>query len=108
MDANDGGTSRAGAIRARGALPHDEHTRHHVYLAEIFPTDVRATAVGLTYSLSRLSGGALPFVLLPVLYAYGAAAMFAVVVIALMIVIAAVALVGPRTTLRGLDEINPN
>jgi putative MFS transporter len=81
---------------------------YHVYLAEIFPTDVRATAVGLTYSLSRLSGGALPFVLLPVLYAYGAAAMFTVVVIALVIVIAAVALVGPRTTLRGLDEINPN
>ena len=80
---------------------------YHVYLAEIFPTDVRATAVGLPYSLSRLSGGALPFVLLPVLYAYGAATMFTVVVIALAIVIAAVALVGPRTTSRGLDEINP-
>ncbi len=26
---------------------------YHVYQAEIFPTDVRATAVGLTYSLSR-------------------------------------------------------
>jgi putative MFS transporter len=96
-------------------LPHDEHTRHFGGLAgEVSlpavrrPTDVRATAVGLTYSLSRLSGGVLPFVLLPVLYACGAAAMFTVVVIALVIVIAAVALVGPRTTLRGLDEINPN
>lgn len=80
---------------------------YHVYQAEIFPTDVRASAVGLTYSLSRLSGGALPFVLLPVLYAYGAPAMFTVVVVALAIVIAAVALVGPRTSLLSLDEINP-
>jgi putative MFS transporter len=81
---------------------------YHVYQAEIFPTEVRASAVGLTYSLSRLSGGALPFVLLPILYAYGAPAMFTVVVIALAIVIAAVGLAGPRTTLRSLDEINPN
>ena len=40
---------------------------YHVYQAEIFPTDVRATAVGWTYSLSRLSSGALPFILIPVL-----------------------------------------
>jgi MFS family permease len=81
---------------------------YHLYQAEIFPTDVRAFAVGLTYSLSRLSGGALPFVLLPVLYRSGATAMFTVVVIALVIVIAVVALVGPRTVQRSLDEINPN
>ena len=40
---------------------------YHVYQAEIFPSDVRATAVGWTYSLSRLSSAALPFVLIPVL-----------------------------------------
>jgi putative MFS transporter len=80
---------------------------YHVYQAEIFPTDVRATAVGWTYSLSRLSSGALPFILIPVLDAYGATAMFTVVLGALAIVIAVVAWIGPRTTRRNLEEINP-
>jgi HSP90 family molecular chaperone len=38
-----------------------------VYQAEIFPSDVRATAVGWTYSVSRLSSAALPFILVPLL-----------------------------------------
>ena len=80
---------------------------YHVYQAEIFPTDVRATAVGWTYSLSRLSSGALPFILIPVLDNYGAPAMFTVVLVALAIVIAVVAWIGPRTTRRNLEEINP-
>jgi putative MFS transporter len=80
---------------------------YHVYQAEIFPTDVRATAVGWTYSLSRLSSGALPFILIPVLDAYGAPAMFTVVLVALAIVVAVVAWIGPCTTRRNLEEINP-
>ncbi|MET0703932.1 MAG: MFS transporter, partial [Mycobacterium sp.] len=80
---------------------------YHVYQAEIFPTDVRATAVGWTYSLSRLSSGALPFILIPVLDTYGAAAMFTVVLAALAIAVAVVAWIGPRTTRRNLEEINP-
>jgi len=80
---------------------------YHVYQAEIFPTDVRATAVGWTYSLSRLSSAALPFVLIPVLDDYGATAMFTVVLVALGIATAAVAWVGPKTSRRNLEEINP-
>jgi putative MFS transporter len=80
---------------------------YHVYQAEIFPTDVRATAVGWTYSLSRLSSGALPFILIPVLDEYGAAAMFTVVLVALAIAAGVVAWIGPRTTRRNLEEINP-
>lgn len=80
---------------------------YHVYQAEIFPSDVRATAVGWTYSISRLSSAMLPFVLIPVLDTCGAAAMFAVVVTALAITIAVVLPIGPRTTGRSLDEINP-
>ena len=80
---------------------------YHVYQAEIFPTDVRATAVGWTYSLSRLSSAALPFVLIPVLDRYGAAAMFTVVLAALVVAVAALVPFGPRTTGRSLDEINP-
>ena len=81
---------------------------YHVYQAEIFPSDVRGTAIGWTYSLSRLSSGALPFILIPVLDHYGAAAMFTVVVAALAVTVAAIARVGPRTTGRNLEDINPN
>ncbi|WP_445161204.1 MFS transporter [Mycobacterium sp. Dal123C01] len=80
---------------------------YHVYQAEIFPTTVRATAVGWTYSLSRLSSGAAPFVLIPILDSYGAGAMFTVVATALAVVIAAVLTLGPRTSRRSLEEINP-
>jgi MFS transporter, putative metabolite:H+ symporter len=57
--------------------------------------------------LSRLSSAALPFILIPVLDSYGAAAMFTVVVAALAATTALIALMGPRTTGRNLEEINP-
>ena len=80
---------------------------YHIYQAEIFPTAVRATAVGWTYSLSRLSSGALPFILLPILDSFGALTMFSTVAAALMIICAAVAILGPKTTRRSVEEINP-
>ena len=39
----------------------------HIFQVEIFPTFTRATAAGVAYGVSRLSSGARPFVLLPVL-----------------------------------------
>jgi putative MFS transporter len=80
---------------------------YHVYQAEIFPSDVRATAVGWTYSVSRLSSAALPFILIPVLNHYGATAMFGVVLVALIAAVAVLIPIGPRTTGKSLDEINP-
>ena len=80
---------------------------YHVYQAEIFPSDVRATAVGWTYSVSRLSSAALPFILIPVLNHYGATAMFGVVLVALVAAVAVLIPIGPRTTGKSLDEINP-
>ena len=80
---------------------------YHVYQAEIFPSEVRATAVGWTYSVSRLSSAAMPFVLIPILDNYGPTAMFAVVLAALALTIAAIAPIGPRTTGRSVEEINP-
>ncbi len=80
---------------------------YHVYQAEIFPSDVRATAVGWTYSLSRLSSAALPFVLIPVLDTDGATAMFGVVVAALALAVAVLIPLGPRTSGRSLEDINP-
>lgn len=80
---------------------------YHVYQAEIFPSDVRATAVGWTYSVSRLSSAAMPFILIPVLDRFGAPAMFTVVVVALAAALAVLLPVGPRTAGRSLEDINP-
>ncbi|MGU7769128.1 MFS transporter [Burkholderia sp. MR1-5-21] len=80
---------------------------YHVYQAEIFPARVRSTAIGSTYALSRIVSGALPFVLLPVLAQYGAGAMFGVISVALGIVAVTLRVLGPLTTRRSQDEINP-
>jgi len=80
---------------------------YHVYQAEIFPSSVRSTAIGSTYSLSRFVSGVLPFVLLPVLNQHGPVAMFGVISSALAIVVIALRALGPLTTRRGQDEINP-
>jgi putative MFS transporter len=78
----------------------------HVFQVEIFPTFVRATASGACYGLSRLSSGAMPFVLLPVLRWWGAGPMFLVIAAALWIVMIDIALFAPSTTGRSLEEVN--
>lgn len=80
---------------------------YHVYQAEIFPASVRSTAIGSTYSLSRFVSGALPFILLPVLNQHGPLAMFGVISAALAIVAVTLRMLGPLTTRRSQDEINP-
>ena len=79
---------------------------YHVYQAEIFPTALRATAASGTYSLSRLSTALMPFVLVPVLASAGVVALFTLVCAALAIVAVDVALLGPRTTGRRLEDVN--
>ncbi|SDZ10315.1 MFS transporter, putative metabolite:H+ symporter [Amycolatopsis xylanica] len=77
----------------------------HTYQGELFPTELRATAAGSAYSLSRLATAAMPFVLLPVLTGSGPGAMFAIVAGAMMILIVDVALLGPPTTGRSVESI---
>jgi len=79
---------------------------YHIYQAEIFPTQLRGTATSGTYSLSRLSSAAMPFILLPLLHHAGAGALFAVVAAALVIVALDIGLLGPRTTGRALETVN--
>lgn len=78
----------------------------HAYEVELYPTQVRATAAGTAYSLSRLTTALMPFVLVPLLHRAGPGTVFAVVVIAMLVVIADVAILGPRTTGRTLETIN--
>jgi putative MFS transporter len=78
----------------------------HIFQVEIFPTFARATASGTAYGLSRLSSGAMPFVLLPVLERWGAGAMFGVIALALWIVMLDIALFAPSTTGLSLEQVN--
>ena len=78
----------------------------HIFQVEIFPTFARATAAGTAYGMSRLSSGAMPFILLPVLARWGPTAMFAVIAGALWICIVDIALFAPSTTGRSLEQVN--
>ncbi|NEB75801.1 MFS transporter [Streptomyces sp. SID14478] len=77
----------------------------HVYQAELFPTEVRGGAVGIAYSLSRLTGGILPFVGIAVLDDFGAEGLFAGCAVLMALLCVDVALLGPRTTGRALESV---
>ncbi|MFB6818838.1 MFS transporter [Streptomyces sp. NPDC056347] len=79
-------------------------TVSHVYLAEQYPTHIRAAATGLAYSLSKLSAAALPFILLPVLQDHGPGAMFTTIGAAMAVLVLTVAVLGGRTTGVSMDR----
>jgi putative MFS transporter len=75
----------------------------HTYLPESFPTSVRGTASGATYSLSKLSTAIQPFLLLPLLDHHGPGTVFTVITVALLIMFVLIVLWGPRTGRKPLD-----
>ena len=77
----------------------------HTYQAELFPTRMRAGAVGFVYSWSRLSSIFVGFFIAFFLREFGVPGVFVFISGAMAIVVVAVALFGPRTTGLGLDEI---
>ncbi|MCX2923451.1 MFS transporter [Streptomyces sp. NEAU-W12] len=70
----------------------------HVFLAEQYPTPIRAQASGTAYSLSKLTAAALPFVLLPILEHGGPGMLFATIAAAMGTLAAAVFLLADRAT----------
>ncbi len=78
----------------------------HIFQAEIFPTAIRSTATSISYGLSRLAGGALPFVLVPLLKSRGPIAMLTAITISMLIVMLDVGIFAPRTTGRALESLN--
>ncbi|MGH3316911.1 MAG: MFS transporter [Nocardioidaceae bacterium] len=77
---------------------------YHVYQGELYPTAIRASGAGIAYSLGRLANAAMPFILVPVLDAAGANAMFGVVAAAMVMLCINVGLLGPRTTGLSVDR----
>ncbi|MGC4932225.1 MFS transporter [Gordonia sp. DT30] len=72
----------------------------HIYLAELFPTHMRAGAIGRPYALSRVVSAVLPLVAVPVLDAAGAGTVYVACAALVLIMAAAVQILGPKTNNR--------
>jgi putative MFS transporter len=80
---------------------------YHAYQAELFPTRMRARAVGFCYSWSRLSTVFSSFMIAFFLQHFGARGVFAFIAASMLAVIVAIGGFGPRTRGQALESISP-
>jgi putative MFS transporter len=73
----------------------------HTYQTELFPTRIRARAVGFTYAFSRISTVFVSFMIAFFLQKGGVPAVFAFIAVSMVIVMLSIGVFGPRT--RGLQ-----
>ncbi len=78
----------------------------HAYQTELFPTSIRSSAVGFVYSWSRFSAIFTSFVIAAVLKSFGTTGVFLLIAAAMLIVMAAIGWMGPRTRNLALEEIS--
>ena len=78
---------------------------YHAYQSELYPTRIRARAVGFVYSWSRLSTVFSSFVIALFLRNYGTTGVFVFIACSMLMVFALIGGLGPRTTRRRLEEI---
>jgi putative MFS transporter len=78
---------------------------YHTYQSELFPTPMRARAVGFVYSFSRLSAMFSSYVIAATLDRAGSVGVFVLISAAMLIVALTVGLFGPRTRGLGLEQI---
>jgi putative MFS transporter len=79
---------------------------YHAYQTELYPTRVRALAVGFVYSFSRLSvvfGG---FVIAFVLKDFGVDGVFTLIAGSMAVVMLSIGVLGPKTRARALEDIS--
>jgi MFS transporter, putative metabolite:H+ symporter len=78
----------------------------HAYQAELYPTRIRALAVGFVYSWSRISVVFSSFVISFVLGRFGVAGVFTLIAGSMVMVMLAIGLLGPRTNNLALEAIS--
>jgi putative MFS transporter len=78
----------------------------HAYQAELFPTRIRARAVGFVYSWSRFSTIFVGFMIAFCLRNYGTTGVFLFIAGAMVIVSTMIAVMGPRTARLRLEAIS--
>lgn len=77
----------------------------HAYQAELYPTRIRAQAVGFVYSWSRFSSIFVGFVIAAVLRLYGTTGVFSVIALAMLVVALTIGVFGIRTNRVELEEL---
>jgi len=78
---------------------------YHAYQTEVFPTQLRAQASGLVYSMSRLSATFSGFIVAYMLKEGGVTGVFGLITAAMLIVVIAMALFGPNVRGKALDTV---
>jgi putative MFS transporter len=78
----------------------------HAYQAEMFPTRIRATGVGFTYSWSRVSAAFSSLLIGAVLVRGGVGAVFTLLAAAMCGVAVIIATFGPRTNRITLEQLS--
>lgn len=78
----------------------------HTYQAELYPTRIRALAIGFVYSWSRLSVVFSSFVISFFLDRFGAGGVFALIAGSMIVVMLTIGLMGPRTNNLPLEAIS--
>ena len=81
-------------------------TAFHAYQPELFPTKVRAQAVGFVYSWSRLSAIFTSFLIGFFLRAFGVAGVFTFIAASMLMVMLSIGIFGPRTRGMALEDIS--
>jgi MFS transporter, putative metabolite:H+ symporter len=79
---------------------------YHGYQPELFPTRVRARAVGFVYSFSRLSTMFSAFVIAWILKDFGSAGVFIFIAGCMIVVALVIGIFGPRTRNLPLEQIS--
>ncbi len=78
----------------------------HSYQTELYPTRIRALAVGFVYSWSRLSVVFMAFVIAFSLQNYGVVGVFMLIAGSMAIVMLAIGVIGPKVSGRALEDIS--
>jgi putative MFS transporter len=78
----------------------------NVYQAEIFPTRMRAMAVGFVYSWGRLGGVLNGFLIAVTLGRFGVNGVFTLIAGCMAMIVLVIGALGPRTRNRSLEEIS--
>jgi len=79
---------------------------YHTYQQELYPTAIRARAVGFVYSWSRLSAVFSSFVIAFILRDFGVTGVFCFIAGAMLIVMIVIGMMGPRTRGASLESIS--
>lgn len=80
---------------------------YHAYQAEIFPTSIRAKAVGFAYTWSRISAMLSAFIIAYVLRLLGVIGVFVMIAAAMFVVVVVIGAFGPRSLGVSIEGASP-